>query len=149
MRKKEEEVKEVKKKANVMQDLDEEKRKIEELGAITGGSLREWEAKLTPEGSKCAILCAIPVLPAYQGKGVGSALIRWGTRIADAEGVYCWVSSSDGGWTAFQKSGFAEVGRLEVELDNFAGSAKNEEGDDGKWGNYVFRYMRRDIVLQK
>jgi predicted N-acetyltransferase YhbS len=37
------------------------------------------------------------VLPAYQGMGVGSALIRWGTRIANEEGVYCRVHSSDKG----------------------------------------------------
>jgi len=71
-----EEMKEVKEKVGVRQDLEEEKKKIAELGAITGGSLREWEAKLTPEGSRCVVLVAIPVLPPYQGKGVGSALIR-------------------------------------------------------------------------
>jgi GNAT superfamily N-acetyltransferase len=75
--------------------------RIGELGAITSGAMREWSAKLTPPGSKCMILVAIPVLPAYQGKGVGSALIRWGTSIADEEGVYCWVSSSDGGKADF------------------------------------------------
>jgi hypothetical protein len=74
-----------------------ERLKIEELGAITSGAMKEWSAKLTPPGSKCMILVAISVLPAYQGKGVGSALIRWGTIIADEEGMYCWVSSSDGG----------------------------------------------------
>jgi hypothetical protein len=71
----------------------EREEKIKELSAITGTSMREWEAKLTPPGSKLIVLVAIPVLPAYQGKGIG--LIRWGTSIADAEGVYCWVSSSD------------------------------------------------------
>ncbi|KAE9373444.1 hypothetical protein N431DRAFT_406943 [Stipitochalara longipes BDJ] len=143
-----EEVKEFEEKNEGLQDLEEEKKKIAQLGSITGGSMREWEARLTPPGSKCLILVAIPVLPAYQGKVVGSALIRWGTSIADAEGVYCWVSSSDGGWTAFQKSKFGEVGRLEVELDDFAGAVKNKEVEDGKWGKYVFRYMRRDAVSQ-
>jgi predicted N-acetyltransferase YhbS len=144
---KESEVKNVEE-TKAVQNLEDEKKKISELRAITSGSLREWGAKLTPEGSKCVILVAIPILPAYQGKGIGSALIKWGTSIADVEGAHCWVSSSDGGWTAFKKSGFGEVGRLEVDLDDFAGAVRNEFREDGKWGNYVFRYMRRDVVPQ-
>ena len=102
--------------------------------------MREWEAKFTPPGSKRIVLAAIPVLPAYQGKGIG--LIRWGTSIADAEGV------SDKGWTAFQKGGVGEVGRLDVELDDFAGEVRNEEGGDGRWRKFVFRFMRREAVTQ-
>lgn len=84
---------------------EKEKTKIEELGAITGGSMREWKAKLMPPGSKCMILVAIPVLPAYQGMGVGSALIRWGTRIADEEGVYCWCILRTRGGLHFRRWG--------------------------------------------
>lgn len=145
---KEVEVKKVEVKKEETKSLEREKELIKELGAITSGAMQEWSAKLTPPGSKCMILAAILVLPGFQGKGVGSALIRWGTSIADAEGVYCWVSSSDGGWTAFQKMGFGEVGRLELELDNFSGAVRNEEREDGRWGNYVWRYMRRDVVAQ-
>lgn len=75
-------------------------------------------------------------------------LIRWGTGIADAEGVCCWVYSSDKGWTAFQKGGFGEVGQLDVELDDFAGEVRNEGGEDERWRKYVFRYMRREAVTQ-
>lgn len=53
------------------------------------------------------------------------------------------------GWTAFKKMRFGEVGRLEVELEDFSGTARNEEREDGKWGKYVFRYMRRDEVPQR
>lgn len=106
--------------------------RIEELEAITGASMgdwqeRLWQERLTPPGSKYVILVAIPVLPAYQRQGVGSALIRWGTNIADEEGVYCWVFSSNQGWVAFQKLGFGEVGRLEVELDEFAEELRNQQ----------------------
>jgi len=34
---------------------------------------------------------------------------------------------SDKWWVAFQKMGFGEVGRLEVELDESAGEVSNEE----------------------
>ncbi len=38
----------------------------------------------------------VPGLPAYQGTGVGFSWIRWGMKIADEEGIYCSVASSDG-----------------------------------------------------
>jgi hypothetical protein len=47
-----------------------------------------------------------------------------------------------------RKGGVGEVGRLDVELDDFAGEVRNEEGDDGRWRKYVFRYMRREAVTQ-
>jgi hypothetical protein len=33
---------------------------------------------------------------------------------------------------------------LEVDLDEFKGSVGNEEREDGMWGRYMFRYMRRE-----
>ena len=48
-------------------------------------------------------LVAIAVDPIYQVRGVGSALIRYGTGIADQEGVYCWVHASEAGWSVFEK----------------------------------------------
>jgi hypothetical protein len=53
-------------------------------------------------------------------------LIKWGRVIVDSEGVYCWVSSSDKGWGTFQKMGFREVGRLSVDLDDFADEGVKE-----------------------
>jgi predicted N-acetyltransferase YhbS len=95
------------------------------------------------------ILVTISVLSAYQGKGIGSGLIRWGTSIADKEGVYSWVHTSDNGRLAFQKMGFREVRKLEVELDDFAGTMWNEEREDERWGRYIFRYMRHDDTLER
>jgi len=121
--------------------------KIAALGALTNASMQEWQYKLMPPGTKCMVLVAVPVHPAYQRRGIGSSLISWGTRIADREGAFCWVHSSDGGFGAFEKSGFEEVGRLSVDLDEFAEEGVgNEEREDGRWGMYVFRYMRREAV---
>jgi GNAT superfamily N-acetyltransferase len=110
-----------------------------ELGEITNASMQEWQTRLMPPGSCCMVLVAISVLREYQGQGIGSALIKWRTEITDSEGVYCWVSSSDKGWRAFQKMGFREVGRLSVDLDGFADEGlRNELREDGKWGTTIF-----------
>jgi GNAT superfamily N-acetyltransferase len=124
------------------------KTKIQELAEITNSSMEEWQARFMPPGFRCMVLVAISVLPKYQGQGIDSALIKWGTEIADREGVYCWVSSSDKGWGAFQKMGFREVGRLSVDLDDFADEGiRNEQREDGKWEDYHLRYMRRGLDL--
>lgn len=101
------------------------------------------------------ILIALTIHPLHQSHGIGTSLINWGTRIADAHGVFCWVSSSDGGYPVFEKAGFREVGRLAVELDEFAVGIDGErirnpdaEGGDGRWGMYTWRWMKRDAVVR-
>jgi GNAT superfamily N-acetyltransferase len=79
---------------------------IKKLEAITGGSMKDWVAKLSPEGEKHMILNAITVHPAFQGQGVGSALIEWGAGIVDQQGIYCWVSASEAGAPMFRGKGF-------------------------------------------
>jgi hypothetical protein len=44
----------------------------------------------------------------------------------------------------FAKFGFEVVGELDLNLDDFAAGPPPEGlGKDGKWGHYVFRYMKR------
>jgi GNAT superfamily N-acetyltransferase len=119
----------------------EERPLVDQLGDLTNASMEEWQARLMPPGTKCMFIVAISVLPAHQGRGVGSALIRWGTAQADQESVFCWVHSSHGGWKAFAKQGFVEVGKLVVDLDDFADDGHREDADG--WGEYIFRYMKR------
>jgi hypothetical protein len=133
-----------------VQDTEENKPKtiedpVERLEALTNADMTRWMAKIMPPGTKCRYLHSCVVHPSYQSRGVGLALIRWGTEKADKDGVFCWVHSSDGGQFAFQKAGFEEIERLEVDLDEFATAPrKGVEGmEDGKWGKYVFRYMVR------
>jgi GNAT superfamily N-acetyltransferase len=123
--------------------------KIERLNAITNASMSFWQNKLTPQNAKCLILVALTVSPSQQGQGIGSSLIRCGTHIADEQGVYCWVSSSDGGYKAFEKAVFDELGWLSLNLDVFADGVKNEGGENGKWGEYIWRYMRREASTKE
>jgi predicted N-acetyltransferase YhbS len=113
------------------------------LESVTGGDMARWQAILMPPGTTCRILNAVAVSPGHQGRGVGSALIRWGTEGADADGAFCWVHASEAGFPAFARQGFAEVGRLEVDLDDFAPVPPDGEGGTGRWGSYTFRYLTR------
>ena len=44
----------------------------------------------------------------------------------------------------FAKHGFEIVGEFDIDLDEFAvGPPPDGLGQDGKWGHYVFRYLKR------
>jgi GNAT superfamily N-acetyltransferase len=119
---------------------------IKELEATTNQAMNHFCDLLMPEGVQCRFIVGMSVAPGYQGQGVGQALMRWGTDQADQDQVYCWVSSSMGGWRAYAKAGFVEVGRLELCLDDYAQGVKwkQEDGSEKDWGTYFWPYMRRD-----
>ena len=131
-------------------------RQILALETLTNDTMTFWASHFSdpsPEPSPHLILISIASHPSHQGCGVGSSLINWGTSVADSHGVFCWVSSSDGGYRVFEKAGFREVGRLAVELDEFAVGVDGERvrnpgarGPDGKWGMYTWRWMKRDAI---
>lgn len=113
---------------------------LDVLESVTAQDMDRWQRILMPPGTRCRILNAIAVSPATQGQGAGSALIRWGTTRADEDGVFCWVHASEAGFPVFAKHGFTELGRLEVDLDEYAPAPP---GDDHTWGRYTFRYLKR------
>lgn len=94
----------------------------------------------------------ISVHPAHQGKGIGRALIRYGTRKADEAQVKAWVHASDNpaSVAAFQKEGFVEQewATLKVELDEYASRPVEPENvsavANGRWGSYTWRHMLRE-----
>ncbi|KAK1227289.1 hypothetical protein PQX77_009706 [Marasmius sp. AFHP31] len=118
-----------------------------DLEAMTSASIASWATRLMPPGSGCRYIVATSVDPASQTSGIGSRLVRWGTDKADKEtGVYCWVQSSMGGRGFFEKQGFEEVGRLEVDLDEYSqglSPPRTLGSHTETWGRYVWTYMRR------
>ncbi|MCJ1400775.1 hypothetical protein MMC11_003983 [Xylographa trunciseda] len=116
---------------------------IERLMAITDADMRRWQDTFMARGSKCMFIVGLSVDPAFRGHGVGTALMRWGTAIADTNSVFCWLHSSESAFKFYQKEGFEVVGTLEVDLDEFAPGPPDKDLGDGKWGLYVFRYMKR------
>ncbi|KAK9320028.1 hypothetical protein V1517DRAFT_330617 [Lipomyces orientalis] len=117
---------------------------LQVLESITNADMARWQKIFMPTPTtKCMYIVAITVSPAHQSHGVGSALIQWGTKKADADGLFCWVHASEAGHTSFAKKGFEEVGKLTVDLDEYAPRPRNDGDGDPKWGLYTFRYMKR------
>jgi GNAT superfamily N-acetyltransferase len=123
------------------QSVTTEEVKIKRLEAITDADMRSWMARLMPDGTKCMFICTLSVDPEYASHGVGSALMSWGTRIADEDKIFCWVHASDGSHMFYEKHGFGKIGELTVDLDEFA--TQPAPDNQGKWGQYTFRYMKR------
>lgn len=118
-----------------------------DLSNLTDHAMDQFMSQMMPEGSRCRYIVGINVDPAYQGRGVGSRLIQWGTDKADSEGVRCWVSSSMAGHLAFEKQGFRQVSTVEADLDEYAEGVRPAAGEgskDGSWGKYVWYYLERD-----
>ncbi|OAQ66571.1 GNAT family acetyltransferase [Pochonia chlamydosporia 170] len=121
---------------------DEESDPIKRLQALTGGDLEAWMEEVMPEGTRCLFIVGLSVSPKFQGRGVGSTLLRWGTDICDDKGVFAWVHSSEPAWPMYEKCGFQVIRCLDIDLDEYAPVPPPNEGPDAKWGHYVFRYMK-------
>ncbi len=65
---------------------------LQRLEAMTDADMARWKQILMPlPTTRCMILIAIAVSPSYQSRGVGLALMGWGTAKADETGVFSWV----------------------------------------------------------
>ncbi|KAJ5195945.1 Acyl-CoA N-acyltransferase [Penicillium cf. viridicatum] len=115
---------------------------ITQLEKMTDADMKAWMTKLMPDGTKCMYVSSLCVATKWQSKGVGSALLQWGTKTADVAGVFIWVHSSANAWEMYAKYGFKIIGTLDVDLDQYAPAPAPD--NDGKWGHYVFRYMKRE-----
>lgn len=120
----------------------EEADPIKRLVARTDADMQAWMDEVMPAGTACLFIVGLTVAPAYQGRGVGSALLRWGTDVCDDNGVFAWVHSSDPAWGMYAKSGFEVIRSLDIDLDEYAPCPPPGEGEGAKWGHYVFRYMK-------
>ncbi|KAH6717019.1 putative GNAT family acetyltransferase [Leptodontidium sp. MPI-SDFR-AT-0119] len=117
---------------------------VKKLEAMTDADMKHWMETLMPPGTKCMFVVSLSVAPAFQARGVGSALLKWGTDTADNFGVFIWAHSSESAWTAYARHGFEIVGTLDVNLDVWAPKPPpKEEGPGAIWGHYVFRYTKR------
>ncbi|KAF4636564.1 hypothetical protein G7Y89_g1521 [Cudoniella acicularis] len=116
---------------------------LKRLEILTNADMRRFMDKIMPPGTACMYIIASSVHPKHQGRGIGSALINYGTSEADSKGVFCWVHSSEAGRWAFGKAGFEEIERLEVDLGEYARQLPNALSKEREWGKYVFRYMVR------
>lgn len=117
---------------------------IKRLVAVTNKDMNDWMEEVMPPGkvTKCMFIIGLTVSPKFQGRGAGSALLRWGTRLCDENDAFAWVHSSDPAWGMYKKSGFEVIRSLDIDLDEYAPCPPPGEGEGAKWGHYVFRYMK-------
>ena len=114
-----------------------------ELETMTSADMARWASLW--RSKKHMFLGTITVSPSHHSRGVGTALLRWGTSRADQDGVEAWVHASEAGSEFFAKEGFRERERLEIDLDEWAKGAEGKGPEEvGKWGKYTFRYMVRE-----
>jgi len=120
---------------------------LSHLETITNHNMIMFQKNLCPPGGKCMFIVSICVVPRHQHKGVGRALMRWGTEQADRKGEYCWVHSSETGVNAFRKEGFEDIETLMVNLDDYTNVPPPMtvgRWEEGKWGMYTWTGMKRD-----
>ncbi|KAJ7321119.1 acyl-CoA N-acyltransferase [Mycena albidolilacea] len=116
---------------------------IDVLKKIGSDSMNEWVMKLNQYGKKNMYIFGISVDPVEQGKGIGSALLKFGTDLCDEHQCYAWVHASMAGYPVFRKAGFKEIGKLELNLDDYADGVKwVKDGEEQDWGTYTFRYCK-------
>lgn len=123
----------------------------ERLETYTYNDLQTFMQSIMPAGTlyRIYIISSIVVHPSHQGKGVGKALARKGTDRADVEGVCAWVHASETGLRVFEKCGFEEIRRLELDLDEWNSEGLvPPEGEGEMWGTYVLRYMLREPLVK-
>ena len=66
-----------------------------------------------------AVLDIIHTHPSHQGRGVGSLLVKWGTDLADKQGLQCYLEASPAGYPLFRKADFVEVAEMEIDLNKY------------------------------
>ncbi|KAK4501097.1 hypothetical protein PRZ48_006903 [Zasmidium cellare] len=56
--------------------------------------------------------------PAYQGKGAGSSMLRWGTQRADEQNVESYLEASPDAVALYKKFKFEEADKIDTFIDN-------------------------------
>lgn len=120
---------------------------LAQLNELTSSHLANYQNTVMPPGTRCMYIVSISVHPKHQGRNIGTALIKHGTDRADAEGVFCWVHSSEAGAAMFGKCGFKVDDTLEIDLDSWARKMNiDPPAGRSQWGTYTFRYMIRQPI---
>jgi GNAT superfamily N-acetyltransferase len=113
------------------------------MSYLSSHHFAEMEVKLLPLGERVLYCCSIGVHPTHQGRGVGTALVRWACDKADADGVTVWVHASEAAHPILSRAGFEVVETLTLDLDEWATKDRVVDRAKQPWGKYMFRYMVR------
>ena len=86
-----------------------------------------WECLLRVEGMLTMMLTGwvdlvlniLDTHPDHQRRGAGRMIVEWGTKIADEEGLPCYLEGSEAGYRLYRQNGFEDVETLEWELEEW------------------------------
>ena len=56
--------------------------------------------------------------PAFQGKGAGSLMMKWGLDQADTQNTEAFLEASPDAVPLYERAGFREAGRVDTFIDN-------------------------------
>jgi predicted N-acetyltransferase YhbS len=116
---------------------------IKRLKALQDADMTNWMQKLMPEGTRCIFVASLTVSPKHYRRGVGTALLKYGIKMADEKSVFIWAHSSMGAVRAYESTGFKRIGSLDMDLDEYAPRPPTkEEEPTGKWGSYSLVYLK-------
>jgi GNAT superfamily N-acetyltransferase len=91
--------------------------------------------------TKHLYLAFLFVDPEFQSRGVGTALLRWGHKRADSDGVPSFLVATPVGHGFYEYLGWKNVAKpFDIDLREFVSGAG--DGDRG-WGIYTYYFMMR------
>ncbi|EAS33305.3 uncharacterized protein CIMG_04329 [Coccidioides immitis RS] len=73
-------------------------------------------------GQKFLLLALLITRPEFQGRGVGSALLKDGLAVADKYNIPVWLEASPRGYPVYKKFGFQDVEHFDLDLSKYGGS---------------------------
>jgi hypothetical protein len=77
------------------------------------------------------VLSLLACAPNHQRLGAATALLRWGTSLADQEGFVSWLEASPPGYQVYFRGGFRDVAVLDLDVTGRWGIIRTDAQD---WG---------------
>ncbi|KAL4864749.1 hypothetical protein BDV12DRAFT_8615 [Aspergillus spectabilis] len=72
------------------------------------------------------VLEFLATVPEYQGRGVGKALLRWGTEQADKQQKRIYLEGTTEGFPLYAKSGWATLEKVDIDYRQWGGEGSQE-----------------------
>jgi len=96
------------------------------------------------------LVCA----PHRQRLGAGSALLRWGTDLADSLGLASWLESSPYGYPLYKRHGYKDISVIDFEITKRWGPTKPADRDWGEnsaleIGGPVAEGVLRTVIMKR
>ncbi|KAE9373756.1 hypothetical protein N431DRAFT_438921 [Stipitochalara longipes BDJ] len=114
---------------------DEKRTPLEEYIAAQ----QEVIEKTWTKGVKHIELMVLMTDPAFQRRGIGSALLKWGHALAERENVPSFLGASPFGYPLYMSLGWNVVAGVVLDLKEWVGAGDEDMG----WGVYKSRFMLR------